>query len=164
MTEIKFIDVTENSFSIIRDLAYKIWPISYKGMVSDEQIYYMLNERYTDEGIQLAINAGLNFKLAEQDKEFVGFLAYSFVENKLKLNQIYVLPETQGSGIGKQIMDHVVEIAREKNLGSIILTVNRNNPAVNFYKHLDFKIIDEKDFDIGNGFLMNDYIMEKIVT
>lgn len=78
-----------------------------------------------------------------------------------KIHKIYVLPNTQGKGIGKLLIDEVLKIAKQKKQSSLTLNVNRDNRAIQFYKHLDFKIVGEENIPIGNGFLMEDYIMEK---
>ncbi|MEI9808163.1 MAG: hypothetical protein WDO16_09960 [Bacteroidota bacterium] len=41
--------------------------------------------------------------------------------------------------------------------------MNRSNNAKLFYEKIGFIVIREEDIDIGNGYLMNDYVMEKQV-
>jgi ribosomal protein S18 acetylase RimI-like enzyme len=56
-------------------------------------------------------------------------------------------------------MDEVINrtiIAGNKNL---LLNVNRENPALGFYKKKGFEVIKTEDIDIGNGYFMNDYVM-----
>jgi ribosomal protein S18 acetylase RimI-like enzyme len=43
------------------------------------------------------------------------------------------------------------------------LNVNRNNPAKIFYEKLGFAVLNEEDIDIGNGYFMNDYVMQKMI-
>jgi ribosomal protein S18 acetylase RimI-like enzyme len=40
------------------------------------------------------------------------------------------------------------------------VNVNRHNKALHFYEKYGFKIIREEDIDIGEGYFMNDYVME----
>jgi ribosomal protein S18 acetylase RimI-like enzyme len=56
-------------------------------------------------------------------------------------------------------MKQAFNFAKENQMNSMTLQVNRNNKAVEFYKKFGFEIIDEQDFDIGNGYYMNDFIM-----
>jgi len=58
------------------------------------------------------------------------------------------------------LLQKVCNHAKENGANTLQLQVNRNNIAVNFYKKHGFKIIAEEDFDIGNGYFMNDYVME----
>lgn len=84
-------------------------------------------------------------------------------EGMTKLHKIYVLPEAQGKGIGKALMEEVIAKAKNKGQLALSLNVNRENKAVAYYKSLGFKIIKTEDILIGNGFFMNDYVMELLL-
>ncbi|MNQ75341.1 putative acetyltransferase [compost metagenome] len=71
------------------------------------------------------------------------------------------MPETQGKGIGKKVIDEIAELALDNNSTSLILNVNRFNTALGFYKKIGFEIVDEVNIDIGKGYLMEDYVMKK---
>jgi ribosomal protein S18 acetylase RimI-like enzyme len=71
------------------------------------------------------------------------------------------LPETQGKGIGKKVIDEIEKLALDNNSTALILNVNRFNTALGFYKKIGFEVVDEVNIDIGNGYLMEDYVMEK---
>ena len=81
--------------------------------------------------------------------------------NIYKLDKIYVLPSQQGKGTGKFVIDYIVNEIKQKGATALQLQVHRKNKAINFYEKLGFVIIEEKDFDIGHGIFMNDYVMEK---
>jgi ribosomal protein S18 acetylase RimI-like enzyme len=72
---------------------------------------------------------------------------------------LYVIPESQGLGVGKQLIEKSKEVALNNGLKSVVLNVNRFNNAVDFYKRLDFIVVKEEDIEIGNGYLMEDYVM-----
>nr|WP_255424468.1 GNAT family N-acetyltransferase [Apibacter sp. HY039] len=76
---------------------------------------------------------------------------------------MYVLPDTQGKGIGKKLIQEVEKRAIKEKNKLLILNVNRFNKAVSFYKNMGFSISGSENIDIGKGFLMEDYIMEKEV-
>ena len=72
------------------------------------------------------------------------------------------MPEAQGSGLGKALFETAVAAVRgavNNTPARLELNVNRNNPAVGFYKKLGMTILRQGDFPIGHGFYMNDYIM-----
>ncbi len=97
------------------------------------------------------------------ENEVVGFVAYEFNCNEtglLKIHKIYLLPETQGKGFGKFMMDEVLEIAKNNQKKGVFLNVNKYNSAKLFYQKLGFKITKEEVIDIGNNYIMDDYIME----
>jgi ribosomal protein S18 acetylase RimI-like enzyme len=73
------------------------------------------------------------------------------------------LPLFQGNGIGDSILNYIIDKIRLDIPVSLLLNVNRDNPSIHFYKKKGFKIIGSEDIDIGNGFFMNDYVMEKII-
>jgi ribosomal protein S18 acetylase RimI-like enzyme len=73
------------------------------------------------------------------------------------------LPETQGKGIGRKLIDYIKEISINENDEFLQLTVNRHNKAKDFYLKYGFKITEEKVFEIGNGYVMDDYVMEFIL-
>jgi ribosomal protein S18 acetylase RimI-like enzyme len=71
------------------------------------------------------------------------------------------LPETQGKGIGKKVIEKIEKLALENHSTALSLNVNRFNSALNFYKKTGFEIINEVNIDIGKGYLMEDYVMTK---
>lgn len=144
---------------IISKLAHTIWPVCYGDMLSQEQITYMLGLFYNDGALQKQMQAGHNFLLLYDDETPVGFASYNFIDNTTaKLQKLYVLPEVQGKGCGKILINQVMNACKEK-ANKLILNVNRNNKALTFYKHLGFEIMLSEDIDIGNGYFMNDYVM-----
>lgn len=160
----KIVEATKKEMPLIRAMAYKIWPFNYKNMISEAQIDYMLDLMYSDEALHQQLLQNHTFIIAYEHETPQGFASYelNFESNsETRLHKIYVLPETQGKGVGKALLHRVVEIANKHSDKKISLTVNRTNEAVNFYKKLGFEITDSVDKPIGNGFLMEDYIMNK---
>lgn len=159
-------EISQNEVEIIRSLAYKIWPITFKEILSQEQIAYMLNWMYSAEKLAQQINAGHQFFVFELENEPIGFLGieknYQGMSS-LRIHKIYVLPEIHGKGIGKKLIDFAEELAVKNNCSILNLNVNRYNNAVDFYRHIGFSIIETEDIDIGNGYLMEDYVMEKLI-
>ena len=104
--------------------------------------------------------------------ENVGFVSYSLINEdetakKFRLHKIYVLPSEQGSGLGKKLIDEIFfrmrSMAENKKSLSLELNVNRYNNARFFYEKLGFQITREEDIDIGNGFFMNDFVLEMAI-
>jgi len=158
------IQVTSNDqLQIVANLAKEIWPIAYANILSKEQLHYMLDRFYNLEALQKQVESGHVFYLAQSENhEFVGFVSYEIncEPNKTKIHKIYVLPKTQGTGMGKQLFEVVNTKAQENQQTAIFLNVNKYNNAQNFYQKLGFTIIKEEVIDIGNGYVMDDYVME----
>jgi GNAT superfamily N-acetyltransferase len=95
----------------------------------------------------------------------IGFASYSEIEPTIyKLHKLYIIPIHQGRGTGKFAINQIINDITPHGATALQLNVNRYNNARDFYEKLGFKIIRSEDIDIGNGYFMNDYIMEKEIT
>ena len=153
--------------SIVRELAYVIWPSTYGNILSNAQLDYMLATFYSIANLEKQMNNGQVFELLFEDTNAIGFVAYELSCNfenlsqpLTKLHKIYLLPETQGKGFGKFMIDEIVKIAKSNNQKGIFLNVNKYNKAKIFYEKLGFVISKEEVIDIGNDYVMDDYVME----
>jgi len=150
---------------LIQELTYQVWPQTYAPILSNEQIEYMLEMMYSDTSLQQQMRDGARFLIAYDDKVPVGFAAYQEIKPAdFKLHKIYVLRTWQGKGTGRFMIYHIIEEIRKLGASTLQLQVNRHNKAKDFYELLGFTIIEEADFDIGNGYFMNDYVMEKKIN
>jgi ribosomal protein S18 acetylase RimI-like enzyme len=154
---------TENDLTTVERLAREIWPVAYDGIVPPQQLVYMLDLIYSNAALHhQLLNQQHTFLMVEQDGEPVGFASYSIVEPGVsKLHKIYVHQSTQGQGIGKQLIDHIITQLQPQSVHTLRLNVNRYNKARFFYEKLGFEITKEEDVDIGSGYFMIDYVMEK---
>lgn len=160
----KIIQASKSQLSIVRDLAYKIWPTAYREILSQEQLNYMLDKFYSLESLIEQMEQRKHvFLLAEEDDKYIGFASYELnIENhKTKIHKIYVLPETQGKGYGVQLINEIEKRAKYLQNDILFLNVNRFNKAQQFYKKIGFEIAYEEDIEIGKGYLMEDFVMEK---
>lgn len=146
--------------SLIRNLSLEVWPQTYSGIISPQQISYMLDLMYSEKALQKQFENHHQFIIIYDEAIPAGFASYSETDPTIfKLHKIYVLPSNQGQGIGKFAIDYIVNDLRTKGATSLLLNVNRNNPAKTFYKKIGFEVVGTEDIDIGGGFLMNDYVM-----
>lgn len=151
--------------TIIQEIAYKTWPRTFGNILSTAQIEYMLEMMYSTSSLTKQMQAfGHRFLLAIENGQYVGFISYESPYKdtpQTKIHKIYILPEAQGKGVGKRLMDAVEQIAQAKGDSSLLLNVNKHNEAEQFYARLGFELIGTEDIDIGSGFLMEDKIMAK---
>ena len=148
---------------IVIDLTKKIWPVAYGEILSKAQLDYMIDKFYNETALRELIQKGHVFYLAQDDNgKDVGFVSYEINSepNKTKIHKIYVLPETQGTGLGRQFFELVKEKAIENQQNAIFLNVNKYNNAIHFYTKLGFTKVKDEVIDIGNGYVMDDYVME----
>lgn len=156
---------TDENFTSIRAIANEVWPIAYASILSQEQFDYMMEMMYSVPSLQHQSNEkGHRFVLATENEIPVGFASYEFNYNKkpkTKIHKIYILSNQQGKGIGKTLIDFISNEAKARHQKGLILNVNKNNIAIRFYERIGFEISLEEVIDIGNGYVMDDYVMEK---
>lgn len=147
----------------VQKLAQIIWPATYNSILSQEQFDYMMEMMYSISSLEKQLESGKVFLLVKDENRYVGFASYELhveTSKATKIHKLYVLPETQGKGIGRKLIDYIKEIAIKKNDEILQLAVNRHNKAKDFYLKYGFTIKEEKVFEIGNGYVMDDYVME----
>lgn len=157
----------DTNFSEIREIANEVWPIAYGSILSKAQLDYMMEMMYSPEALQLQANSKYHhFILAKENGVTLGFASFelSFGEtSNTKIHKIYILSTHQGKGIGKTLIDYIETEAKIHLQGALLLNVNKYNIAQDFYKKLGFCIDHEEVIDIGNGYVMDDYVMQKII-
>jgi ribosomal protein S18 acetylase RimI-like enzyme len=163
----KIIECKKVELIIVKELAYAIWPSAYGEILSSEQLTYMLHMFYSETALKQQMEEkGHVFYLAKNDTgKYVGFVAYEIncEPHKTKIHKIYVLPETQGTGVGKQLFNLVCANAKKENQTAVFLNVNKFNKAKDFYIKLGFTITKEEVINIGNNYIMDDYVMEVVL-
>lgn len=159
----------------IYTLACDIWPSAYGNILPPGQIEYMLEYFYSSAALtDQMMNRGHKFIIIYQNNTPVGFASYGKKDISpndssnqsgiiYRLHKLYVLPTQQGKGTGRMMIDFILHDLNKSDAAILELNVNRHNKAIHFYKKLGFNITREEDIDIGNGFWMNDYVMEKSV-
>ena len=160
---ISFQKATEKDISAIRELAEKSWNAAYKSILSQDQIDFMLAEMYSSKLILAQLkNENYHYYLIESDKKQVGFMGFEnhYAYETTKLHRIYLLEEAKGKSIGKKAVQFLKKLVQDALDKRIILNVNKGNVAIKFYESQGFEIYEKGIFDIGNGFVMDDYLME----
>ncbi len=149
---------------LIRNIALSTWPVAYADILSTAQLRYMLDLMYTEKALhdQMTLH-GHYFLLAHMAGEALGFASYSALTDlpgTTRLHKLYVLPGKQGHGIGAAMLDAVVRKAMSAGNSHLELNVNRFNKALDFYKRQGFRVIRDEQIDIGQGFIMDDHVLQ----
>jgi diamine N-acetyltransferase len=153
-----------NEFNLIQYIVDETWPVTYGEILSKEQVDYMISLFYSLEALNKNVKDGHHFYFVKEDDTALGFIGieHHYKGNPVtRIHKIYILPETQGKGIGKLLIDKAEALAKENHSEKLSLNVNRFNPAVGFYEKLGFETVGSEDIEIGNGYLMEDFMMEK---
>lgn len=147
----------------VEKLANKIWNSHYVPIIGQNQVNYMLEKFQSFNAIKEQINNNYEYFLIFKNKKAVGYLCLvpDNLSKKIMISKIYINENNRGSGFGKQLIDFTINLAQNRKIKTIWLTVNKNNNnSINWYKKLNFKITEKVEMDIGNGYVMDDYVME----
>lgn len=153
----------------IQNLAQQVWPVTFKPILTDQQIDYMIDMMYSSDSLQKQLIHQKHIFCIVYDKQDneIGYVSYQLnyeLDGVSKVHKVYVLPNYQGYGYGKQIFSTLFNTLLIEKQTSVILNVNRHNKATEFYGKMGFVIFKEENIDIGSGFLMEDYIMIRPLT
>jgi diamine N-acetyltransferase len=154
--------VPEEDLWQVRELAFQIFPVTYKDIVDPRQIDYMMDLIYSPEALVAQLDSGQIFLIVSSEGNPIGFASYTRLnpEGDFKLNKIYLDNRLQGKGLGKWLLNDIISRVKAEGARALLLNVNRHNNARGFYIKMGFSILKEELIDIGSGYYMDDYIME----
>ncbi len=157
---VEFIEV--KNITELANLASEIWHEYWVEILTPEQIDYMVENFQSEKAISNQIkNENYIYFFINVDNENAGYIGLSKKQDHLFLSKLYIKKEFRHKGLGTKAFDFIKNFAKENNYTNIILTVNKyNTNTINAYKKWQFKEIDSVVTDIGNGFVMDDYIMK----
>lgn len=145
---------------VLRQLAREIQIPYFTPMIGETQITYMLDLFLSESAIQDQLKKGYQYRLVYSDGVLCGYFGICPEGDKLFLSKFYLKENFRGQGIGKAMMEEVCRLGN--GLNSVYLTVNKQNHGpIAVYKALGFSVTDSVETDIGQGYIMDDYIMEK---
>ena len=169
--ELAFVPVdTAADLAIVAALAHEIWYEFYVPLIGRAQVDYMVARFQNAAAMQAQIREGYEYFLvrrqdASGESEAIGYCAVQEQTQKaLFLSKFYLHRDARGAGTGRRCMEFIEGLARRRGLHLLWLTVNKGNPAVKAYQRLGFRIAAELVMDIGGGFVMDDFRMEKSLT
>lgn len=163
--DISFIEVRDNDLiEKVTDLAREIWTEYYTPLIGKAQVEYMLSVFQSREAVTKQIlDEKTRYFLIQNKKDYVGYLAVELQTESLFLSKIYIRAGYRKLGLGKESLEFVTLLAKLLKLPKITLTVNKNNTgSIQAYEKCGFKKIFSVVKDIGEGFVMDDFVMEKI--
>ena len=145
----------------ISGLAQRIWHECYDGIVTEEQIDYMLNTYHSTESLLQELADGYEYVVFRESGKDIGYCGFHNEGDRIYIGKLYLLKEYRGKGYGSRMFDLIDDYARNAGIDKEYLRVNKGNPTVDIYKKKGFKVIESVVKDIGDGFVMDDYIMER---
>jgi len=157
--QIHLVPASTQDVELIAILAEKIWKEYYPSIIGTRQVEYMLNKFYSKAALLDQMQQNQRFFLIYEDDIPMGYISVTPEDSRtFFLNKFYIDGSFQRKGFGTEAFELLLKILN--NPDKISLTVNRQNyKAINFYFRNDFIIEQVADFDIGEGFVMNDFVM-----
>ena len=160
---VRFVQAKDKSqVSRLALLAKEIWEEYYPAIISQGQIAHMIDTFQSPAAIENQIKEGMQYYLTVTDGEEIGYLAYTVEQgNALLLSKIYIKRDFRNKGKSREVFEFITQQARNHRCNKIWLTVNKNNKAaIDIYLKKGFTVTESVKKDIGNGFYMDDYVME----
>jgi GNAT superfamily N-acetyltransferase len=161
--------------AVIAGLAAEIWYEYYVALIGRAQVDYMVARFQSTAAMLEQVSQGYRyFTIEEEGGQPAGQagspLGYFAVQSqphqepgqgKLFISKLYLRQAGRGRGTGRQTLEFIEHMARDEALHYLWLTVNKGNPAVSTYQQWGFRVVEAIVIDIGGGFVMDDYRMEK---
>ena len=144
-------------------MAHEVWNEHYVPLIGQAQVDYMVAKFQSAEAMQGQIDSGYEYFQIQLSGRSLGYAAirHDAADTRVFISKLYVLAAHRKSGAGRQTLELLERMARERGATRLSLTVNKGNPSVRAYERLGFKIVDAMVMDIGGGYVMDDYKMEK---
>ena len=160
--DITFEKVESGRIKELASMTNEIWHEYFPCILSNEQIDYMVDKFQSEKAITAQIRDGYEYYFICKDGMPCGYIGLHSETEKMFLSKLYLKKETRGLGIAGKAFDFIFTLTKKYGKGSVYLTVNKHNQhSIDVYKHIGFEIIDSVVTDIGNGYVMDDYIFQK---
>jgi GNAT superfamily N-acetyltransferase len=161
---LQFVPVTTpQQLDAVAGLAHEIWYEYYVPLIGRAQVDYMVSRFQSSGAMAQQLREGYEYYMIERAARAIGYCAVQPqpAQGSLFLSKLYLLRDARGAGTGRVCMEFIEQLARRRGLNLLWLTVNKGKPAVKAYERLGFRIAADLVMDIGGGFVMDDYRMEK---
>lgn len=150
----------------IADLAEVIWHEHYEPIIGKEQVDYMLDKFQSIPAMMEQMrSSGYQYYKLENLGRLAGYFAMREEEDALFLSKLYIDKKFRGRDYARQALKFMEEYCVANSLKKIWLTVNRyNENSIRVYEKLGFEKVRTQVSDIGSGYIMDDYIMDKLIS
>ena len=162
---IQILPIKQEDINLIVDIAKPIWVEHYSPIIGRDQVDYMLDKFQSVKAIKEQLLQGYRYFKVLNEKQIIGYFSTQFRDNSsLFISKFYLAKSARGLGVGKIMLQFIESLALECTCNSLDLTVNKYNPAYQVYLKLGFTNQGSVEIDIGNGYIMDDYLMSKNIS
>ena len=153
------VTATYSDLEKLEQLASFIWRESYTQLLGENQVEYMLGCFQNAQAFKQQISENYVYRIMYDGGEMIGYTASVLEGERIFLSKLYLKNAYHGRGLGKQMIEDVIGLYPQAK--AIWLTVNKHNPSYDIYRHLGFKTVESVCTDIGEGYFMDDYVMQR---
>ncbi len=152
---------TDADIQEIALLAKEIWREHFTDIIGKPQVEYMVEKFQSYPALKQQISEGYEYFQLLDDGVLAGYIGIHEEEDALFLSKLYIHKDYRGQHFSSQALRFLINLCRKRGLTKIWLTCNKDNlNTLNIYHHMGFATVREQKADIGNGFFMDDYILE----
>lgn len=155
----------DSDLAAIAGLADEIWHQHFQTILSPEQIDYMVEKFQSYPALKSQVEEeGYEYYQTLVDGTLAGYIGIHPETDALFLSKLYLHKDYRGRHIATQTFHFLIDLCKKRGLKKIWLTCNKHNDSsLAVYHHLGFQVTDTQEADIGNGFIMDDYIMTYVI-
>ncbi len=162
MKPLQILPFEKSDIPTVVKIAKTIWHQHYDPIIGKQQVDYMLEKFQSARAIQEQITDGYQYYQVLENDQTIGYFAVQVQEQTdLFISKFYLSEAVRGKGFGRTMLKFIEQLAKQENCTCLKLTVNKYNPAYQAYLKLGFKNYGTAKFDIGSGYIMDDYLMSK---
>jgi len=159
---IEIIVLDKQNIERLVGFAKPIWEEHYTPIIGEKQVAYMLDKFQSEQAVESQINEGYQYFEVYLDEQLVGYFSIQpRNESSLFISKFYLAKQARGKKLGSTMLEYIHNLAKKGKRKTIDLTVNKYNPTYNVYLKLGFNNIGSVEMDIGNGYIMDDFLMQK---
>jgi len=165
MTGFQAVHSKEQIADVVR-LAREIWQEHYVPIIGQKQVDYMLEKFQSERAVMRQLGESYEYYLVIHHAQSAGYVAVvpDRSGSTLMISKLYVRKSERGHGLGKNTLRFVEDLCLQRGSTMIWLTVNKNNAhSIAWYSRMGFRNAGPIIQDIGNGFVMDDFRLEKTI-
>jgi RimJ/RimL family protein N-acetyltransferase len=159
---------TKSEVAELARMADEIWHEYWPERIGLAQTDYMVELFQSEQSLYRDITEnGYCYWLLQDEGRVVGYTGARPEPDtgRLFISKIYLYASERGRGYASETLRFLECYSREHDLTVMYLTVNKGNElAIRAYEAKGFVTTDSVETDIGSGYIMDDYIMEKTVS
>lgn len=156
---------TPEQMEEVAALAETIWHEHYESIIGSEQVNYMIDKFQSVEAMkEQTAKSSYQYYMLVNLGGLAGYFAFHQEPESLFLSKLYIAKKNRGRDYARKVMNYLEKYCKEQKLKKLWLTVNRNNEnSIKAYEKLGFEKTGTQVSDIGAGYVMDDFIMEKFL-